>query len=241
MLYKSVSSKSVIAKVYRDLQLKENDRWLDMLEWIGEALAHIGAFSQFEKKQLLGVSVSNYRAILPCDLYNIIQISRGGQPLQYLSGSFDSAFHCETSSNLHTTSKYGYTINGNYINTNFTDTTIDLAYTAFETDDDGFPMIPDDISYKEAIVRYIVMKLKYPDYVNNREGMTEGKYNVIKEEWHWYCAQAAGKAMMPSLDQMESIKNQWVRLIPEINRHSDFFNKLNDQEKLYMNSSNTVW
>ena len=210
MLYKSVSSKSVIAKVYRDLQLKENDRWIDMIEWIGEALNHIGAYSQLEKKELAGVSVSNYRAILPCDLYNIIQISKSGKPLQYLSGSFDATFHCKSSSNLHSQSKYGYTINGNYINTNFTDDTIDLAYTAFQTDDDGFPMVPDEISYKEAMVRYIVMKLKYPDYINNREGMTEGKYNKIEEDWHFYCKQAAGKAMMPSLDQMESIKNQWV-------------------------------
>ena len=128
MIYRSVSAKSVIAKVYRDLQLKQSDRWIDMLEWIGEALEHIGSFNQLIKKEEMGIVVKNYRAILPCDIREIVQASKGGEALQYLGGSFDTSFHCEDSINLRTQSRFGYNINGSYMNFNFTNGTFACSF-----------------------------------------------------------------------------------------------------------------
>ena len=51
MIYKLTSVKSVIAKVFTDLDLKEGDHRLsDMIEWAGEALEKIGSFPQFTQK-----------------------------------------------------------------------------------------------------------------------------------------------------------------------------------------------
>ena len=45
MIYKLTSVKSVIAKVFTDLDLQEEThRVSDMIEWAGEALEKIGAF-----------------------------------------------------------------------------------------------------------------------------------------------------------------------------------------------------
>ena len=49
-VYKNISSKMIIRKVFRDLR-PNNDEWIDdSIEWIGEALEH-GAASQLCQKQ----------------------------------------------------------------------------------------------------------------------------------------------------------------------------------------------
>ena len=51
MVYKMVSSKSVIAKVIADLDLKEEDiRITDVRQWVGEACMNIGSVNQLEHK-----------------------------------------------------------------------------------------------------------------------------------------------------------------------------------------------
>lgn len=224
MLYGSVSSKEIVAKVIRDLHLQDAEQWVNMIEWTGEAMAFIGAFDQFVNKNLFNVAIKNFRVILPCDLYSITAISHGGVPLQYLGGSFDFAFHCNNSPNLKSKSHKGYTINGAYINTNFTDSNIHIAYQAFNTDKEGWPMIPDEQSFREACFRYIVMKMKYPEWINGK--MSESKWEHIERDWHFYCAQARAVANMPNIDQMEAMKNNWLRLVPNIQEHSTFFNGL---------------
>lgn len=229
---KSVSVKEVIAKVFRDLNLKDTNRWVDFTEWAGEAVGHIGAFDQYVNKEQRDLEVKNFRAKLPCDFRAILQINYKGVALQYLGGSFDMSFHCAGSKNLTTKSRFGYRINGPYINTNFNNDTMDLAYQAYDTDEDGFPKIPDDFSYKEAVMRYIVYKLKYGDYVAGINGMTESKMERLEKDWHWYCGQARATLNMPNVDQLQAIHAQWVRLVPNINRHSDFFRELGNQEAL---------
>ena len=49
---------------------------------------------------------------------------------------------------------------------------------------------------------------------------------------------ARGAANMPTVDGLESLekkkkKNQWVRLIPDIVRHKDFFKNLNQGESIF--------
>jgi len=50
MIYDYVSSKSIIAKTFRDLKIQRNDWIKDAVEWIGEALQAINAAPQFEDK-----------------------------------------------------------------------------------------------------------------------------------------------------------------------------------------------
>jgi len=38
---------------------------------------------------------------------------------------------------------------------------------------------------------------------------------------------------MPNVDQLESIKNAWLRLVPEIHEHSNGFSTLADSQIIY--------
>ena len=73
-VYKTISSKAVIRKIFRDLK-PHNDNWIDdAIEWIGEALEHIGAASQLSQKQCV-LTVSDHKVLLPSDLYYINQVA----------------------------------------------------------------------------------------------------------------------------------------------------------------------
>jgi hypothetical protein len=73
-VYKTISSKVVIRKIFRDLK-PAKDNWIDdAIEWIGEALEHIGAAPQLCKKNCV-IDVKDHKAVMPSDLYYINQVA----------------------------------------------------------------------------------------------------------------------------------------------------------------------
>jgi len=130
-----------------------------------------------------------------------------------------------------TTTDYTYLITNNYIKTNQSTGYIMLAYQAIPTDSEGYPLVPDDASFIEALYWYIVMKLLYPQW--KQGSIRDAVYYDARRSWNFYCKQAYGNALMPNKDQLESIKNTWLRLIPEINEHSTCFSTLGERQNIY--------
>ena len=98
---------------------------------------------------------------------------------------------------------------------------LNLSYMGVPVDDDGYPMVPELPSFMEAIYWYVTMKLKYPEYLQGR--LRQDIYYDIRRSWNFYCKQAYGDAMMPNKDELETIKNQWNRLVPEQSEHDQFY------------------
>ena len=73
-IYKHVSSKEIVRKVFRDMKPNNADFIHDAIEWIGEALEHIGASPQLCRKQCV-VDIKDHKACLPGDLYYINQVA----------------------------------------------------------------------------------------------------------------------------------------------------------------------
>ena len=290
-IYKTISSKVVIRKIFRDLK-PQNDNWIDdAVEWIGEALEHIGAAPQLLQKQCV-LSVSNHKVLLPSDLYYINQVAVNNtvspvssaeldtlitkvaelqdaivdaqannleysdtasvlhdinsrivilenvyfkdeaklQPLQYGASTFHKSMHCEGCVNENMQYEDTYIVDNDYIKTSFESGKICLSYMAFPTDDDCYPLVPDDISFKEAMFWYVYKKilLSNPTFKNN--GID---YGTAENQWKYYCTQARNAANYPDIDKYESFMNQWVRLLPNMNRHETLFEDLNTREDLY--------
>jgi hypothetical protein len=149
------------------------------------------------------------------------------QPLQYGASAFHRSMHCDGCVNENSAHEDTYIIDANYIKTSFESGKICLSYKAIPTDEDCYPLVPDDISYREAMFWYIYKKLllSNPKFKNN--GIN---YAFAEERWQNYCTQARNAANFPDIDRMESFMNQWVRLIPNMNRHDDGFESLNTRE-----------
>jgi myo-inositol-1-phosphate synthase len=75
MITKLISSKSVIAKIIADLDLKENEiKITDYFEWIAEGMEKIGAVTQLEPK-VKTVEIHNHQSQIPCDLHQLHQVA----------------------------------------------------------------------------------------------------------------------------------------------------------------------
>ena len=292
-VYKTISSKEVIRKVFRDLK-PEDDNWIDdAIEWIGEALEHIGSASQLVQKQCV-LTIADHKVLMPTDLYYINQVAINTsvsptasseldtlttkvkelkdaivdaqaddleysdtasvlheinsriviieniyftsenrlQPLQYGASTFHRSMHCSDCVNENANYEDTYIIDDGYIKTSFESGKICLSYMAFPTDEDCYPLVPDDISFKEAMFWYIYKKILLFNPLFKVNGI---KYDFAEQQWKYYCSQARNAANYPDIDKYESFMNQWVRLIPNLNRHDLGFEQLNTREDLYRN------
>ena len=136
-----------------------------------------------------------------------------------------------TKNPMATTRDITYVITPGYIKMNVESGYIMLAYQAIPTDSKGYPMIPDDAEFLEAIYWYIVMKLYYPQWVSGQ--IRDAVYYDARRSWSYFCKQAYGQALMPNTDQLEMIKNSWLRLVPEIREHDSGFSSLGGEQRKY--------
>lgn len=124
-----------------------------------------------------------------------------------------------------------YTTKPGYINTCMPRGFVKISYYAIYTDEDSMPMIPDLESYKEAIYWYVTMKLMYPKKLKGQ--ISQGDYYDIRNSYNFYRKQAYAEAMMPTVDDLETISNIYTELYPEINDHSMFFSTSGDEQNIY--------
>ena len=131
-----------------------------------------------------------------------------------------------------------YFIKPGWIVTNMKDGYIKLQYKAIAVDERGYPLIPDLSSYQEAVYWYVVMKINFSKYLKGKLG---GKgvnnngavYSYLQQQWNFYRNQAYAEAMMPTADDMQNIKRDWNKLIPDWDGDETFFNNIGKQQSLY--------
>lgn len=254
---KYISIKSVIDDVFRDTQLELTVSFEDLVYWVYEALTLIDQPLQFVRKvtgheENPDLDVTDYRAKLPCDFYKLERIAYNGRAIRYSSDTFHhlmggeccdatgasstevfvdnfgNQFSPQSSSALGSPqSEVTFDINNNYITLSERTGRLCIAYLAFPTDNEGYPMIPDDIAYKVACKKYLIQKMRYLDW--SKEPSNSGKralFEYDETEWLWYVAKAINKAKMPHPEQMESLKNQLLRMTPDVNAHANFMKTL---------------
>ena len=59
--------------------------------------------------------------------------------------------------------------------------------------------------------------------MEKRFSLSPQVFQHSEQEWQWYVGQAGNKAKMPNIDQLESIKNQVMRLLPKVNPSRNIF------------------
>lgn len=241
MVYNLISVKRVIAKVLADNDVGDSaNRITDMVEWCGEAIEKIGAVGIFKvkitgKDNVPLLQITDYQTQLPGDFYSFVQVAFGTAtdsevfyPMRYATGSYDSFREEATESTLNYAGDYSYYIKPGYIVTSEKDGYLMLAYRYIPMDDMGYPMVPDEIGFIDALYWYITTKLLYADWARGK--VRDAVYYEAKRSWNFYRKQAYGNSMMPDQGQLESIKNQQNRLIPDLNSADTYFTTLGHEE-----------
>lgn len=131
-----------------------------------------------------------------------------------------------------------YFIKPGWIVTNKKKGFLKIAYKTIATDERGYPLIPDLTSYQEAVYWYVVMKLSFPKFLSGKLGgrganTAQNTYFYIQRQWNFYRNQAYAEAMMPTAADMESIKNDWNKLVPEFEDEDTFFKHQGEEQIIY--------
>lgn len=125
-----------------------------------------------------------------------------------------------------------YDVNADCLTLSVKEGEVCIAYLEFPFDDEGLPLVPDEESYREALIRYFTMKIDYINWRKNPNNSgNRGLYEDSKQEWMFYVGQASNKAKLHSVDQLESIKNQLLRTFQSYNHHRTGFKGLGEQQK----------
>ena len=119
----------------------------------------VGCPQFFEEKTAI-LEVDKYRALLPCDYVSMIQV-RINDPKydnkHYAYRYSTDSFHfSENKPNVGMKgTDFTYKIQGGLIYTSTENTTIEIAYNAIATDEEGFPLLPDNSSFLRALELYV--------------------------------------------------------------------------------------
>lgn len=231
---KTVSINSIIERVFRDTGSIENVDLPDVIEWVGECIELIGApISCIDKIEV--IDITEGRGFLPCDLHQVMQVRDYDTKiaLRASSDTFHGSHNTETS-DLGTATSLVYRLTESAIFPNFNTGKVEMAYKAIPTDDNGYPTIPDDIKFVKAVEYYIREKIDYKLWRTGK--LPQGVYEKTVQDQLWYLGAAQNRSKMPSIDQMENIKNNLIRLIPKINHHSDYFQNFGQPEQRHNNN-----
>jgi hypothetical protein len=232
MIVGKVSYKYILEKLYRDLGLNEEIPELDCLEWISEALLFIGAFGQFQSSTLI-LNIEDHRACLPKSFYRLQEITHNNQVMYWAGNSLIRNWCCDECKIPQCTDgncKNTFYIDDYTLHTSVPEGNICITYLSMDVDDDGFPLVPDDVYYMEACKMYVT---KMIDWQLWRKGRIPDKVRDDSEaRWNFYVQAARGASNMPSAAELENLKNRLVRLIPEQNAYSQLFNKGKEQKFL---------
>lgn len=169
----------------------------------------IGVPNIFEEKTSV-IKIKDYRGLLPCDFYSMIQVRAAGKNnsrvYRYSNDSFHHSYE-KDSNNYDLT----YKIQNTVIFTSNKDGDIEIAYHAIKTDEEGYPLIPKNSSFIQALELYI--KKKVFTVLFDQGKLNSAILQNTQQEYAWYVAQARSDMLIPSISEMESIKNSWCTLL----------------------------
>jgi hypothetical protein len=235
MIYQLEPIQITISKIVRDLGLGDREiNWEDFVEWLSEGLKEIGVYYQFTDKQE-SLTVTDYKAELPCDFYELIRImgaSASTLPMsgnEYLVGDTDQTI---TDSSFLTND---YKINHNIITVGFKTGTVTILYKGFPIDQEGFPMIPDNVEFRRALFWKVVFQLGIQGFTFKNQLLNNLEYTGRK--WGTAKLSARAEGLMPDPMMYERLKNNWLRIIPTNNDFDRKFMWTNKPENLNFDGS----
>lgn len=179
---------------------------------------------QFYSEKIEQIEIDNYRGKLPCDFYSIIQVRDPNSHICYKHAS--DTFHTSGCKHADIT----YKIQGNVIFTSTKEGTIEIAYNAYNLDEDGYIMLPDNSSFIRALEAYI--KVKQFTILFDMGKMQAGVLQNAQQEYAWAVGDCQSEFNRMSIDEMESFTNSWRTLLIRDNQQREGFARLGNRQNI---------
>lgn len=233
----TVSLKKILWKVMnhplaRDLSYEDAAMYaIEAIELIGAPLSYVNKVTPSP------ISIVDYKAALPMDLITIRGIkliSEGCEiALKHTTDIYTLESDCGQEKNRNDRfQNYTYTVQMGVITTSFEEGEIVVSYVALPLDDEGYPLIANDVKNRLAIENYILYSFLSP--LNDIGKVTDKAFFKISQNKDWYMGAAQSSLQLQGMDHLESTMNAINRLIINNNSHRNFYNNLGDRE--YINN-----
>lgn len=190
---------TIISKVIRDFGIGDKEiSHLDYVEWIYEGLQAIGAYTQYEEKLDVPVKIEGYQGKLPMDYFAMI----ANPGLKYKV----------THDTIIVQKKEGE---------------VKINYLAMPVDERGYPMIPDNVSYDEALKWKVGSMLAIRGDLPNKNITLE----FAMQMWFKYVRQARAQGNSISADTIEKLRDVRMKLVPDQHQYFTNFKRVDDRFK----------
>lgn len=205
------------------------------IEYAVDFISLLGAPAIYDEKTAI-VKVRDWRGQLPCDFVKMIQVRAAG--LQTCPGwvgfvfpvpgpvyrkSVHSFHMSDLKPNALMTGEFTYKIQGMVIFTSTKDIDVEIAYRAFATDDEGYPLLPDNTSFLRGLESYI--KLKWFTILYDQGKISQQVMQNTQQDYAWAVGDAQSEFARLSLDDAETLSNSFKMLLPRNSEHwRAFFN-----------------
>lgn len=169
-----------------------------------------------DKIELL--TIENYRAALPEDFYQMIQIRTAESESVAFRHATDNFFMTQNKDYPY---ELTYKIQGNILYTSIESGNIEISYKAIETDSEGYPLIPGNSSFTRALELYI--KKQWFTILFDLGKINSAVLSNVQQEYAWAVGDCESEFNRLTLDKAESFYNSFRTLIVRDSEHSRGF------------------
>jgi len=249
MIYKTISSKTIISKVIRDFGITTLDWVPDSIEWIGEAIEDLHTYASVIRKYV-DATVKSHRIPMPCDLAAIVAIEYKGIRLPYGGDDTFAALICtdRTTKTIPNTSENATSSSVTMSDGTVIQTQLPIRDSSISDLNESYQIIPGYIvtSFSSGTTRlhydaFPTDKEGFPlvpDEYNYRtaigwylfahllmSGLTHPvfKYGDAEQRWNIFRQKAINAGAYPSVDKMFKFKSMFARLTMQENNWDNFF------------------
>lgn len=216
-------------------------------EYALEFIKLLGAPVAYEDKLDL-LELQMYKAELPCNILNIRGIryinidENGNQGSATALRESTNIYHLDPSEHVSTENlesrnqrnasrtEFTYSIQRGILFTSICDGVVEISYKGIATDEEGYPMVPDNEKVTLGLEYYILSRYLEPMYLMGK--ITDKAFEYIQQKRYFYMPSAFTSLTMPDMDGMESMMNGINRLILPVHTHESFYKKQGEAERL---------
>lgn len=164
----------------------------EVKEWIYEALSKIDT-PQARTKAMVTLEVADYKTRVPADVEVIQEVINTATECRIQHTLFDRELVDDT-----------YLSNGGYLYFCFEAGEVTLNYYTSPIDDDGNPLIPDNIYYVSAIESFILFMIGKRAFWQGK--ILQNQLGMLEQEWLFYLPAAQASQKMDILKDRKRFK-----------------------------------
>lgn len=183
-----------------------------------------------DKEEVL--HIEDFRAKLPCGLISINQIKEceTGICLRSMTDTFMPREHYDRSVGYKIPQELSFKTQGQVLYVSFKTGDVSVSYKAIPVDKDGLPLLIDNPVFLKALEAYI--KKEEFTILFDIGKITPAVLQNTQQQYAWLAGQLQSEFTIPSISEMESIKNGWCTLIQRVSEFDSGFKSLGNKEKI---------